>query len=180
MRWLGQCKVWPFNFQWVYFSFLVSYSFSTPTHVSAQLISFLCFFFDYFYSLCVCLSIMHRKLPIAICELRSLAKKGDKVLGSVRTSVRPPIRLWTLSQLKKSHYQSKVFVCVSNNCTDVVDLLLYWNDTTSIVSISSVAQILWKISPSAVKVTCDDTFLLFIWIHTLGQLGLTHQFFFWH
>ncbi len=45
-------------------------------------------------------------------------------------SVRPSVCQSTLSRLnrlkrpEKSHYQSKVFVCVSNNRTDAVDRLL--------------------------------------------------------
>ncbi len=61
-------------------------------------------------------------------RLRSLAKQGDNALGIVHLS----IRQWMLSHLssalpsaaKKSHYQSKAFVCVSNNCADAVDRLL--------------------------------------------------------
>ncbi len=42
--------------------------------------------------------------------------EGDNVLGSIR----PPSALSRL----KSHYQSKVFVCVSNSRADAVDRLL--------------------------------------------------------
>ena len=44
---------------------------------------------------------------------------------SVRLSVCPSSRLCRVQQrAKKSHYQSKVFVCVSSNLADVVDWLL--------------------------------------------------------
>ncbi len=59
------------------------------------------------------------------------------LVASVRLSVRPSVRPSALSRLilgarlcrvrqraKKSHYQSKVFVCVSNSRADAVDRLL--------------------------------------------------------
>ncbi len=45
----------------------------------------------------------------------SLAKQGDNALGSVRQRSRP---CRVQQRAKKSHYQSKVFVCVSNVCAD--------------------------------------------------------------
>ena len=63
-----------------------------------------------------------------------LRSEGDNILGSVRPSVclsvrlsvRPSVRLSALSRqrAKKSHYQFKVFVCVSNGRADAVDRLL--------------------------------------------------------
>ena len=44
----------------------------------------------------------------------ALAKQGDNILGSVRLSVRQ-CALSPLNRLK-SHYQSRVFVCVSRGC----------------------------------------------------------------
>ena len=59
----------------------------------------------------------------------STAKRGDNVLGSVRPSVRPsvcPFVCLSVCRLiaRKSHYQSKMFVCVSTNRADAVDRLL--------------------------------------------------------
>ncbi len=51
----------------------------------------------------------------------ALAKQGDNVLGSIRQSV---CALTAEQRAKKSHYQSRVFVCVSNNCAYVVNQLL--------------------------------------------------------
>ncbi len=92
----------------------------------------------------VCVSVISGLL---IIDRVALAKQGDNVLGSVR----PSPRQCALSRLKvkgqgqlsgaqwlilgarlcrvqrrakKSHYQSRVFVCVSNNCTDAGDRLL--------------------------------------------------------
>ncbi len=42
------------------------------------------------------------------------------LVASVGLSVLPCVRL----SAKKSHYQSEVFVCVSNNCAGAVDRLL--------------------------------------------------------
>ncbi len=50
-------------------------------------------------------------------------KQRDNVFGSVCLPVCLSVHLQTLSRLK-SHYQSKVFVCVSINRADVVDQLL--------------------------------------------------------
>ena len=47
--------------------------------------------------------------------------KGDNVLGNVRPSVRLSVGQ---QRARKSHYQSRVFVCVSSNRTDAVDWLL--------------------------------------------------------
>ncbi len=46
------------------------------------------------------------------------------LVASVRPSVRPSVRRSPLSRLKKSHYQPRVFVCVSSNRADAVDRLL--------------------------------------------------------
>ncbi len=43
------------------------------------------------------------------------------LVASVRLSV----------SAKKSHYQSKVFVCVSNSCVDAVDRLLMFDSTSA-------------------------------------------------
>ncbi len=61
------------------------------------------------------------------CNYRPRSE-GDNVLGSVRPSVRPltaePFDLRVVQRAKRSHYQSEVFVCVSNNHADAVDQLL--------------------------------------------------------
>ncbi len=49
----------------------------------------------------------------------ALAKQGDNEIGSIRPSV-------CLSVSVRSHNQSKVFVCVWNNCTDAVDRFLIY------------------------------------------------------
>ncbi len=63
-------------------------------------------------------SCCERSLPMGIRQKSSLlstAKLGDHGLGSVRPSVRPSVCLSIRPSTKsnKSHYQSKVFVCVS-------------------------------------------------------------------
>ncbi len=61
----------------------------------------------------------------------STAKQGENALGSVRLSVCMSklsclgARLCRVQQrAKRSHYQSKMFVCVSTYCADAVDWLL--------------------------------------------------------
>ena len=49
------------------------------------------------------------------------------VCPSVSPSVRPFVCQFVQHRAKKTHCQSKVFVCVSNNCADAVDqLLIIW------------------------------------------------------
>ena len=48
----------------------------------------------------------------------SLVKQGDNALGSIRLSVCPSPLCRVQQRAKKSHYQTMVFVCVSNNRSD--------------------------------------------------------------
>ncbi len=54
----------------------------------------------------------------------ALAKQGDNRIGSVHPSVSQRSHGRVQQRAKKSHYQFKVFVSVSNNRTDAVDRLL--------------------------------------------------------
>ena len=70
---------------------------------------------------------VYKRFIIIIIDREALAKKGDNALGSVRPSVRQSVRsfvclfacryrgsaLPSAARSNKSHYQSKVFVCVS-------------------------------------------------------------------
>ncbi len=79
--------------------------------------------------------------------------EGDNVLGSVRPSVRPSVsaltaepsilgaRLCQVQQrAKRSYYQPKVFVCVSNNHVDAVDRLLIVRALVMLLNVISFAS----------------------------------------
>ncbi len=98
--------------------------------------------------LCFCL-LIHRD----ICQVKPLllnsviidreAREIMYLVASVRLSVCPSVRLrshgWTIcrvqQRVKRSHYQSVEFVCVSNSRADAVDWLLIFISVLSLPSL---------------------------------------------
>ncbi len=97
--------------------------------------------------------------------LLSTAKQGDNRIGSVRLSVRLSIRLSVRlfvclrsrlcrvqKRAKKNHYQSEVFVCVSNNLADAVDrLLIFIYSLLSFIIFSLYFDKIFRLLPVTLK-----------------------------
>ncbi len=58
--------------------------------------------------------LLNKYMNFLVIDREALAKQGDNALGSIRPSVRLSVRPFVcLLACQHSHYQSKVFVCVS-------------------------------------------------------------------